>query len=142
MPLIRIDLQAGRTPEQVRDLADTVHGALLDHFAAPPGDRYQVITEHPVGHIIAEDTGLGYERTDDVVVVQVFQQGRSQEQKQTLYRVLCERLDAAGLVRPDDLIVSIAENHLEDWSFGRGRAQFRTGGRGSCPGRVPRTRTP
>lgn len=127
MPLIRIDLQEGRTPEQVRALADTIHSVMLDHFAAPAGDRYQVITEHPVGHIITEDTGLGYERTERVVVVQVVQQGRSQEQKQTMYRVLAERLDTAGLVRGDDLIVSVSENHLEDWSFGRGRAQFLTG---------------
>lgn len=127
MPLIRIDLQEGRTPDQVRALADTVHDVMLEHFAAPPGDRYQIITEHPVGHIIAEDTGLGLERSDGVVVLQVFQQGRSQEQKQTLFRVLAERLDAAGLVRPDDLIVSINSNQLEDWSFGRGRAQFLTG---------------
>ena len=127
MPLVRIDVQAGRTPTQLRGLADTVQEVMLDVFAAPVGDRYQIITEHAVGHIIAEDTGLGLERTDGVTVIQIFQQGRNVEQKQVAYDQLAKRLDAAELVRPEDLIVSVMANEREDWSFGLGRAQFLTG---------------
>ena len=127
MPLVRIDVQAGRTPDQLRRLADTVQEVMLDVFAAPPGDRYQIITEHAVGHIIAEDTGLGLERSDGVTVIQIFQQGRNAEQKQAAYEQLAKRLDAAALVRPEDLIVSVMANEREDWSFGLGRAQFLTG---------------
>ena len=127
MPLVRIDVQAGRTPAQLRTLADTVQEVMLDMFAAPPGDRYQIITEHAVGHIIAEDTGLGLERSDGVTVIQIFQQGRNAEQKQAAYDQLAKRLDAAELVRPEDLIVSVVANEREDWSFGLGRAQFLTG---------------
>ena len=127
MPLVRIDVQAGRTPVQLRRLADTVQEVMLDVFAAPAGDRYQIITEHAVGHIIADDTGLGLERTDGVTVIQIFQQGRNVEQKQAAYDQLAKRLDAAALVRPEDLIVSVTANEREDWSFGLGRAQFLTG---------------
>ena len=127
MPLVRIDVQAGRTPAQLRRIADTVQEVMLDVFAAPVGDRYQIITEHAVGHIIAEDTGLGLERTDGVTVIQIFQQGRNVEQKQAAYDQLAKRLDAAALVRPEDLIVSVMANEREDWSFGLGRAQFLTG---------------
>ena len=128
MPLVRIDVVEGRrTPEQLRRLADAVQDVVLDVFAAPPGDRYQVITEHRPGQLICEDTGLGIERTDDLVVLQVFQQGRSEEQKRALYAGLASRLqDAAGL-SPSDLIVSVASNTREDWSFGLGRAQFLDG---------------
>ena len=59
MPLVRIDVQSGRTPAELRRLADVVQEVMLEVFAAPPRDRYQIITEHPVGHIIAEDTGWG-----------------------------------------------------------------------------------
>ena len=126
MPLVRIDVQTGRTPAQLRQIADTVQDVMLDVFAAPPGDRYQIITEHAVGHIIAEDTGLGLERSDGVTVIQIFQQGRNAEQKQAAYEQLAKRLDAAELVRPEDLIVSVMANQREDWSFGLGRAQFLT----------------
>jgi phenylpyruvate tautomerase PptA (4-oxalocrotonate tautomerase family) len=127
MPLVRIDVQQGRTPGQLRHLADEVQGVMLDVFAAPPADRYQIITEHPVGHIIAEDTGLGLERSDGVVVVQIFQQGRSTEQKKAAYAELARRLEDRCGVRPDDLIVSVTANERADWSFGLGRAQFLEG---------------
>ncbi len=127
MPLVRIDVQTGRTAEQLRALADLVQDVMLDVFAAPARDRYQIITEHPVGHVIAEDTGLGLERSEGVTVIQIFQQGRTAEQKQQTYAQLAERLGAAGLVRPEDLIVSVMANQREDWSFGLGRAQFLTG---------------
>jgi hypothetical protein len=97
---------------------------MLDVFAAPPGDRYQIITEHDKGQIIAEDTGLGFERSDGVVIIQIFQQGRSTEQKVAAYAELAKRLDAECGVRPEDLIISMNANRHVDWSFGLGRAQF------------------
>jgi phenylpyruvate tautomerase PptA (4-oxalocrotonate tautomerase family) len=127
MPLVRIDVQQGRTPAELRKVADVVQGVMLDVFAAPPGDRYQIITEHPVGQIIAEDTGLGFERTVGVVVIQIVQQGRTTAQKKAAYEQLAERLDAECGVAPTDLIVSIVANGREDWSFGHGRAQFLEG---------------
>jgi phenylpyruvate tautomerase PptA (4-oxalocrotonate tautomerase family) len=126
MPLVRIDVQQGRSSAQLREIADTVQDVMLDVFAAPARDRYQVITEHPVGHIIAEDTGLGLERSDGVTVIQIFQQGRTEDQKRAAYRALADRLAGCG-VRPADLIVSITANERADWSFGLGRAQFLEG---------------
>jgi phenylpyruvate tautomerase PptA (4-oxalocrotonate tautomerase family) len=127
VPLVRIDLVRGRSPADVRRLADTVQEVMLDVFAAPPGDRYQVIHQHEADEIIAEDTGLGIERTDGVTVIQVTQQGRGREQKAALYAALAKRLEEEGLVRAGDLIVSVTENTKDDWSFGHGRAQFLTG---------------
>jgi len=81
MPLVRVDVVEGRSPAELRRLVDVVQEVLEEVFAAPPRDRYQVIDEHPSSHLILSDTGLGLERTDDRVLVQVFQQGRSDEQK-------------------------------------------------------------
>ena len=101
MPLVRIDVQEGRSPEQLRRIADVVQEVMLEVFAAPPRDRYQIITEHPVGHIIAEDTGLGFDRTDGVVVIQIVQQGRTAEQKTAAYRA-ARRATARRLWRRTD----------------------------------------
>jgi phenylpyruvate tautomerase PptA (4-oxalocrotonate tautomerase family) len=127
MPLVRIDLNQGRTADELRLLADTVQDVMLEVFAAPPGDRYQIITEHSAGQLIVEDSGLGLERTYSLVVIQIVHQGRNVAQKQQVYAELASRLAERCGVRPADLVVSMVENQREDWSFGLGRAQFLTG---------------
>ena len=127
MPLVRIDVIEGRSDAALRRLADTVQDVLVERFAAPERDRYQVIHEHRAGLIIALDTGLGFERTDDVVVIQITQQGRDEAQKKAVYAALAERLEADCGLAPTDLVVSIVENTPADWSFGLGRAQFLEG---------------
>ena len=117
----------GRTPVELRLLADCVHQALIETFAAPERDRYQVIQEHRPEHLILLDTGLGIERSDKVVLVQVIQQGRDEAQKTALYARLAELLEQSGVADSSDLIVSVVENTRADWSFGLGRAQFLTG---------------
>src|SRR5262245_21834304 len=125
VPLVHIHvIESRRTQTQLRRLADTVQQVMLDHFAAPDRDRYQIITEHRPGQIIAEDTGLGFERTDDIVIVQIFQQGRTRDHKQSVYRALADQLHTETGLKPTDLIVSVVENDREDWSFGNGVAQF------------------
>lgn len=127
MPLVRIDLIEGRTDDEIKTLVDTVQQVMIDVFAAPEHDRYQVVHEHRPGRIIAEDSGLGFERTDGIVLIQVTQQGRDEDQKKALYAELAQRLEQHADVRPQDLIVSIVANTSADWSFGLGRAQFLDG---------------
>lgn len=127
VPLVRIDVVEGRTDDEVRRLADTVQAVMVEHFAAPERDRYQVIHEHRPGRVLALDTGLGFERTDDVVIVQVTQQGRTDDQKRALYAALAERLERDCGIAPTDVVVSVVENTPADWSFGLGRAQFLDG---------------
>lgn len=127
MPLVRIDLTTGRTPEQVRAVADAIHTAIVAEYGIPERDRFQVITEHPAQQIIAEDAGLGFERTEGVVIIQVFtQRGRSDEAKQSLYRAVHDRLAEVG-VASEDVFIGYVENGPQDWSFGFGRAQYLTG---------------
>ncbi|MFZ2623630.1 MAG: tautomerase family protein [Propionibacterium sp.] len=127
MPLVRIDLQEGRTPGEVRTVADTVQEVMREVFAAPPRDRYQIVTVHPRGQIIAEDSGLGFSRSDDIVIIQIFQQGRTRENKVAAYALLAERLHERTGLDPNDLVVSIMTNDQEDWSFCAGEAQFLDG---------------
>ena len=127
MPLVRIDLIEGRSDDEVKQLADTVQSVMVDVFAAPERDRYQLIHEHRPGRLIAEDTGLGMTRSEAVVVIQVTEQGRDESQKKALYAALARALEARVGLRPEDLIVSIVANTSADWSFGLGRAQFLDG---------------
>jgi phenylpyruvate tautomerase PptA (4-oxalocrotonate tautomerase family) len=124
---VRIDVIEGRSDAEIAALGATVQAVMVEHFAAPVRDRYQVIHEHRPGRIIALDTGLGFDRTDRVVIVQVTQQGRTTEQKKAMYAALAERLEAVCGLAPTDLVISVVENTAADWSFGNGRAQFLEG---------------
>ena len=126
MPLIRFDLIKGRTDQEIADLLDAAHGAMLEAFRVPVRDRYQIVTEHPRSHMVIEDTGLGIERSDKLVVVQVITRKRKKKQKEAFYRLLCEELERDCGIPPSDVMVTMVENRDEDWSFALGRAQFLT----------------
>jgi phenylpyruvate tautomerase PptA (4-oxalocrotonate tautomerase family) len=127
MPLVYFDLIEGRTPVEVRTLLDAAHDAVVEAFAVPPRDRYQLVTTHAAHEVVAWDTGLGIDRSSSQVIVHVVSRRRSREMKQKFYELLASRLADRCDLDPADLIVSITENGDEDWSFGHGRAQFLTG---------------
>jgi phenylpyruvate tautomerase PptA (4-oxalocrotonate tautomerase family) len=127
MPLVKIDLAVGRTVTEVRGITDAIHDAIVEIFGIPPRDRFQIVTEHPAGQIIAEDAGLGFERTSDVIMIQIFtQRGRTDDAKQALYASIAESLAEEG-VAGENVFIGYVENGPQDWSFGFGRAQYRTG---------------
>jgi phenylpyruvate tautomerase PptA (4-oxalocrotonate tautomerase family) len=124
MPFVRIDLIRGRRPEDVRAVADAAHRAIVDVLGVPERDRFQVVTEHDADHVVALDAGLGFERSDRLVMIQIFtQSGRTTEVKQSVYRAVAKQLEPLG-VGGEDLFISIIENNPQDWSFGFGRAQY------------------
>lgn len=92
MPLVRVDAFEGRSSSEIKCLLEAVHRAVLSAFKVPQRDRYQIYEERPESHFIVEDTGLGIQRTKDVVIVTVFSRPRSQEQKQAFYSDLCREL--------------------------------------------------
>ena len=100
---------------------------MVDALGVPERDRYEVVNSHPAGGLVALDTGLGIDRSDQLVVIHVVSRRRTRAQKERLYALLAERLKSDCALNPADLVVSVSENDDEDWSFGFGRAQFLTG---------------
>lgn len=125
MPLVRIALRQGKPSSYRRAVADAVHAAMVEVIRIPKEDRFQVLTEHDADGLIVDRTFLGVDRSDDAVVVQIaLRRGRPAELKQALYRRIVDKLaDAPGL-RPEDVLVTLVENDLADWSFGKGEAQY------------------
>lgn len=127
MPLLKFDIIRGRSQTQIKALLDTAHQAMVQAFEVPASDRYQSVTQHGPGELVLEDTGLGYERSGDVVLLTVISRPRPQDQKIAFYRLLAEGLREHCGLSPDDLVVFLVENSDSDWLFGQGRAQFLTG---------------
>jgi len=127
MPLLRFDIIEGRSEEELKTLLDTAHDAMVEAFDVPERDRYQIVHTHKAHEMVIQDTGLGFERSKDIVLISVTSKTRTEEKKQRLYQLLAERLQANCGLAPTDLMVSIVENDAADWSFGLGEAQFLTG---------------
>jgi phenylpyruvate tautomerase PptA (4-oxalocrotonate tautomerase family) len=127
MPLLNFTIMRGRSPEEIRQLLDSAHKAVVAAFDVPERDRYQIVDVREPGQVIALDTGLEIDRSDQLVIVQVTSRARTTTQKQRFYELLAENLHRDACLDPADLIVSITENKDADWSFGHGRAQFLTG---------------
>ena len=125
MPLVRISLRQGTSPEYRKAIADGVHRAMVESITIPPGDRFQVVTEHTADGLLYDASYLGVERSDRVVFVQItMSAGRKPQQKRALFRRMAEILKESPGLRPQDLLVNLVEVSWENWSFGNGEAQY------------------
>ena len=124
MPLVRIDTTAAFAPERRRALGEVVHRAMIATLGVPEEDRFQVITAHEAGLVVAPSY-LGISHGADPVLVQItLNAGRTVEQKRAFYRKLADDLHAELSVRREDVIISLVEVTKECGSFGNGEAQY------------------
>ena len=125
MPLTRISLAKGKSPEHLRGLSDGLHQALVEAFDVPPDDRFQIIHQHEPGELVFDRHYLGGPRSDDFVLFHIIAgRLRSTGTKATFYRCLVERLAEAPGIRPEDVMVVISTTQLDDWSFADGVASM------------------
>ena len=125
MPLTRIDIPAGKSPEYKQTLRDVVYETLNAVMNVPEGDRFQVLTEHDPQSLEISPDYLGIERSAEAIVIQItLNSGRSVEMKQAFYAALVAALRERLGMRPQDVVVSLVEVAKENWSFGNGDATY------------------
>jgi phenylpyruvate tautomerase PptA (4-oxalocrotonate tautomerase family) len=124
MPMTRIALREGRTPEFKLALMDEIYEAMRETIAIKEGDRFMAITEHGAAEF-AYGPFLGIDHGDGLVQIQIFwAPGKAVEGKLAMYREIVARLGRNPGVPPEDVIISVVETAAENWSFGNGEAQF------------------
>jgi 4-oxalocrotonate tautomerase len=125
MPLVKIFLRKGKSPEYLRTVADCIHDALSAQANVPNDDRFQIVQELDDAALIAHATYGGVNRSNDLIVVEItLNAGRTVEVKKNLYADIAVRLQREIDVRPDDVLISLIEVTKENWSFGGGRATY------------------
>jgi phenylpyruvate tautomerase PptA (4-oxalocrotonate tautomerase family) len=125
MPLVRIDLRQGKSPEYRRQIGDMVYRAMRETINMPEDDRFQVINDHPADGLIYDPSYFGINRTDGIVFIQItLNAGRTLEQKKALYARIAELLAKESGIRPEDVLINLVECAKEDWSFGNGIASY------------------
>jgi 4-oxalocrotonate tautomerase len=125
MPLVRIDLMAGKPAEYGKQVGQIVYQALSDAMNAPKNDLFHIITEHPIEGLQFDRDYLGIHRSDDFIFVQItLNSGRTVEMKQRFYKAIADGLHESLKLRREDVFISLVEVPKENWSFGNGEAQY------------------
>jgi phenylpyruvate tautomerase PptA (4-oxalocrotonate tautomerase family) len=125
MPLVRISLRTGKSPAYRQAIRDNVYAAMRETFNVPEDDRFFVVHEHDGDGFDCSPGYMGMARSDDLVIIQLtVSNTRTVEQKKALFARIAERLDKEPGVRPDDVFINLVEVAKENWSFGRGIAQY------------------
>ena len=124
MPLVRIDLAAGKPVEYRRAIGEVVYDALLT-INVPKDDRFQVITEHAPTDLIIDPDYLGVARSAECLIVQItLNEGRTLAQKRLLYKGIADGLHDRLGMRREDVCINLVEVSKDNWSYGNGDAQY------------------
>ena len=125
MPMTRVSLKKGKSAEYKRAISDNIYEAMRETFNCPEDDQFILISEHEDGDFHYSKNYLDIARTDDLVFIQITcNNTRTLEMKKALYKRLVERLAVALRLRPEDVFISLVEVEKENWSLGKGEAQY------------------
>ena len=124
MPLLHISLRAGKPEAYRQAILDSLYRAMRETLNVPEDDQFMTITEHDAANF-RYGAGYGIARSDDLVYIQITTfNTRTLEQKKALFRRIAELLGERPGIRPEDVFVNVLEAAKENWSLGRGLAQF------------------
>lgn len=125
MPLVHIALRSGKPPAYRQAIFDGVYRAMRQTFNVPDDDQFMVITEHDADNFRYGGSYLGVARSDDLVYIQITANNtRTVEQKKALFRGIATSLAENPGLRSEDVFISLVEVEKENWSLGRGLAQY------------------
>ena len=125
MPLVRISLRRGKSPQHIAALRNGIYRAMIEAFSVPQNDRFILVHQHDADEFDYDANYLDIPRSDDLVIIQITcNNTRTVEQKKAFYARIAELLSAEPGLRPQDVFISLLETAKENWSFGNGIAQY------------------
>ncbi len=125
MPFTRVSLRRGKPAAYRKALLDGIYRALRAVFDVPENDRFMVINEHDEADFSYPAEYLGISHSADIVLIQItISNTRPRPKKQALYREIVAELVKDPCVRPEDIVINLVEVLPENWSFGKGIAQY------------------
>jgi phenylpyruvate tautomerase PptA (4-oxalocrotonate tautomerase family) len=121
MPFTRISLLAGKPRDYLAAISDSLDRAMVEAFNVPEHDRFVVFDQHKPEELIFDRHYRGGPRSDDFILFHITTgKSRTHETKRAFYRRLTENLAKAPGIRPEDVMIVIANSTFEDWSFASG----------------------
>jgi 4-oxalocrotonate tautomerase len=124
MPLIHINLRAGKPDAYRQAIFDGLYRAMREALNVPEDDQFMTITEHAPANF-RHGNAYGIARSGDVVYIQITVfDTRTAEQKKALFKRTAELLGENPGIRPENVFVQVLDAAKENWSVGNGVAQF------------------
>jgi 4-oxalocrotonate tautomerase family enzyme len=117
MPIVKIEMQAGKTAEYKKAILDGIHQALVEAFKIPDYDRNQKIYEFLPGNM-----EIPSNKTSDYIIIEINAfQGRSMEAKRNLYKNIVDELTNRVGIKVDDVAIVLHEVPMENWGVRGGK---------------------
>src|SRR5260370_26556605 len=71
LPLVRIDIPAGRSAADRAAIAEAVYTSMVEVLNVPKDDRFEVIAEHSEGELVIKPTylGIGWSKVANLIQV-------------------------------------------------------------------------
>ena len=114
MPLVRVEMIKGKSPEYRQELLSCIHDGLREAIGIEDWDRFQRIVE-----IEKQDFETSPEKTDDFMIIEITMfPGRTKEQKKAVIEHVTGNIAARLSVRPEDVFIIIHEPADENWGLG------------------------
>jgi 4-oxalocrotonate tautomerase len=125
MPLVRISLRRGKSPQHIAAIRNSIYRAMIESFNVPQNDRFILVHQHDADEFDYDPNYLDIARSDDLVIIQIAcNNTRTVEQKKAFYQRTAELLSAEPGLRPQDVFINLLETAKENWSFGNGDAPY------------------
>lgn len=123
MPIVRIDIQEGKSTAYRRELLHGVRRAITSSLSVADERVMQRIIEVP-----ADDIDSGARRTDSFTVIEIaMMAGRGTELKRALYEEIIRELKVSPGILERDIVVHIVDPPADCFCIGGESAAFPAG---------------
>lgn len=113
MPLVKINLIKGKSPEYKKTVFDCVHQGLIEALGISDWDRFQRIIEFD-----RTDFEAPVEKSDNFMIIELtLFPGRTKEQKKAAIEIITAKLVASLSIAPEDVFIIISEPPFENWGM-------------------------
>ena len=121
MPIVEIFMRRGRSPAEIQMITDTLHGALVEAYEVPRGDRFQIVHQLEPHEFVFDAHFMGGPRTEKFLLVRVTGgRDRSVMMKRKLYSLIADNVERHGAVARSDVFVIVDNVQPTDFSVSDG----------------------
>lgn len=118
MPLIQVHLSRDVFDKSHEDIGEAIHQAQVDALGIPADDRFQIFQPHDGGELKFDPGYNAVDRRGLLVIRIIAVRMYDTATKQALFKAVVDRLEPLG-IRPEDVLISLTENGVEDWYAGK-----------------------